>query len=141
MFAEEAVLIDTAGRYTVQDSDEKADSASWLSFLTLLKTNRPKQPINGVIIALSLEDLMKLSDQEIEQHSVAIRKRLLELYEQLKVDFPVYALFTKADLVVGFNEFFGAFSEDGGGRYGARRSRRKIARRTVSTRSMESLTR
>ncbi len=35
------------------------------------------------------------------------RKRLLELHERLKVDFPVYALFTKADLVAGFIEYFG----------------------------------
>ncbi|WP_164107763.1 type VI secretion protein IcmF/TssM N-terminal domain-containing protein, partial [Serratia marcescens] len=41
----------------------------------------------------------------------AIRKRLLELHEHLKVDFPVYAVFTKADLVAGFTEFFGQLSE------------------------------
>ena len=31
--------------------------------------------------------------------------------KRLKVDFPVYALFTKADLVVGFMEFFGDLDE------------------------------
>ena len=36
-FTEEAVLIDTAGRYTTQDSDPKGDRKSWLSFLDLLK--------------------------------------------------------------------------------------------------------
>ena len=44
-FTEEAVLIDTAGRYTTQDSDENTDKKSWQSFLTLLKTHRSKQPI------------------------------------------------------------------------------------------------
>jgi len=43
-FTEDAVLIDTAGRYTTQDSDSKADKASWLSFLNLLKKSRPRQP-------------------------------------------------------------------------------------------------
>ena len=56
-FTEDAVLIDTAGRYTTQDSDAEADKKSWLSFLSLLKTNRAKQPINGVILAISLEDM------------------------------------------------------------------------------------
>ena len=111
-FSEDAVLIDTAGRYTTQDSDEKADRKSWLSFLSLLKANRSKQPINGVIITASLEDIMTLKPDELAAHAAAIRKRLLELNAELKVDFPVYALFTKADLIAGFNEYFGSFPED-----------------------------
>ena len=53
-FAEDAVLIDTAGRYTTQDTDTKAEKSSWLAFLDLLKTNRPRQPINGVLVAISV---------------------------------------------------------------------------------------
>lgn len=110
-FAEDAVLIDTAGRYTTQDTDTKAEKASWLSFLDLLKTNRPRQPINGVLVAISVEDLLTSSPEEIAAHADAIRARLLELHERLKVDFPVYAVFTKADLIAGFNEFFGSLTE------------------------------
>lgn len=109
-FSEEAVLIDTAGRYTTQDSDETVDKKSWLSFLELLKKNRPQRPINGVIVAISVEDLLKLSDDELATHSAAIRSRLLEINKELKVDFPVYALFTKADLLSGFMEYFGNFT-------------------------------
>ena len=32
--------------------------------------------------------------------------------QELKIDFPVYALFTKADLVDGFREYFGNFTEN-----------------------------
>ncbi len=39
-FTEEAVLLDTAGRYTTQDSDASADSAGWAGFLPLLKKHR-----------------------------------------------------------------------------------------------------
>ena len=63
-FTEDAVLIDTAGRYTTQDSDAKSDKKSWLAFLDLLKKNRPRQPINGVLVAISLEDLMTLPPAE-----------------------------------------------------------------------------
>ena len=110
-FTDEAVLVDTAGRYTTHDSDAQADKKSWLSFLTLLKRFRSKQPINGVIVAISLQDVMTLSPAELSAHSNAIRTRLIEVHQQLKIDFPVYALFTKADLVVGFNEYFGNFTE------------------------------
>ena len=112
-FTEDAVLIDTAGRYTTQDSDAKLDKQSWFSFLDLLKKSRPRQPINGVMVAISLEDLMTLSSAELAAHANAIRARLLELHDRLKVDFPVYALFTKADLVAGFIEYFGYLSENG----------------------------
>ena len=33
------------------------------------------------------------------------------LHQELKIDFPVYALFTKADLIAGFAEYFGNFTE------------------------------
>ena len=112
-FTEEAVLIDTAGRYTTQDFDAKTDKQSWFAFLALLKKNRPRQPINGVIVVISLEDLMTLSSAELSAHSNAIRARLLELHERLKVDFPVYALFTKGDLVAGFMEYFSYLNEQG----------------------------
>jgi type VI secretion system protein ImpL len=112
-FTEEAVLIDTAGRYTTQDSDAKADRQSWIAFLDLLKKNRPKQPINGVLVAISLEDLMTLPPAEVAAHATAIRARLLELHERLKVDFPVYALFTKGDLVAGFTEYFASQTDQG----------------------------
>src|SRR5277367_5402280 len=110
-FTDQAVLIDTAGRYTTQDSDAKADRQSWLSFLKLLSANRPKQPINGVIVAISIQDVMNLPPAEVNAHADAIRKRLAELQEELKVDFPVYAVFTKMDLVTGFLQYFGELNE------------------------------
>ena len=35
-----------------------------------------KQPINGVILAISIEDLLTESPEELTAHSNAIRKRL-----------------------------------------------------------------
>lgn len=109
-FTEEAVMIDTAGRYTTQDSDAAADSASWTSFLSLLKRNRPKQPVNGVILAFSVADLMNATPEQIAAHAQIVRDRLGEIHETLKVDFPVYVMFTKADLIAGFREYFASFS-------------------------------
>ena len=112
-FTEEAVLIDTAGRYTTQDSDAKSDKESWFSFLDLLKKSRPRQPINGVLIAISVEDILTMSRQDLAAHAEAIRMRLLELHQRLKVSFPVYAVFTKVDLVAGFAEYFSYLNEAG----------------------------
>jgi type VI secretion system protein ImpL len=112
-FTDEAVLLDTAGRYTTQDSDAKADQKSWRAFLELLRENRPRQPINGVLLCISLEDLIAGGPELANLHAEACRARLIELHEELKIDFPVYVLFTKADLVAGFSEFFGHLNEQG----------------------------
>lgn len=110
-FAEDAVLIDTAGRYTTHDSDGGADKASWAAFLDILKKGRPDQPVNGVILAFSIEDIMRGTDESIQRHAETVRARLAELHETLRIDVPVYAIFTKADLISGFREYFGAFSQ------------------------------
>jgi type VI secretion system protein ImpL len=110
-FTDEAVLVDTAGRYTTQDSDARRDSKSWLAFLTTLKRYRPTQPLNGVILAFSIQDLITLDGQELGAHVSEIRSRLREIHETLRIEFPVYVLFTKADLASGFTEFFGDLDE------------------------------
>lgn len=105
-FTNEAVLIDTAGRYTTQDSHRVVDSSAWEGFLNLLKRNRRRRPINGAIVAISLHDLLIQTEEERVQHAKTIRMRLDELMEKLEIRFPVYLLFTKSDMVSGFSEFF-----------------------------------
>ncbi|MEW8029644.1 MAG: type VI secretion protein IcmF/TssM N-terminal domain-containing protein, partial [Candidatus Thiodiazotropha sp.] len=52
-FTDDAVLLDTAGRYTTQDSYEEVDRAAWMGFLDLLKKHRKRRPINGALVAIS----------------------------------------------------------------------------------------
>lgn len=111
-FTNEAVLIDTAGRYTTQDSHRVVDSSAWEGFLRLLKKNRKRRPINGAIVAISLHDLLMQSEEERVQHAKLIRSRLDELMEKLEIRFPIYLMFTKVDLVSGFNEFFEDFNKE-----------------------------
>src|SRR5580704_8093930 len=105
-FTDQAVLIDTAGRYTTQDSNSAVDASAWLGFLRLLKQHRARQTLNGVLVAISLSDIASLSDAERLAHATAIRKRIRELHDELGVRIPAYVLFTKADLIAGFVEFF-----------------------------------
>ena len=105
-FTNSAVLIDTAGRYTTQDSHRVVDSSAWEGFLNLLKRHRRRRPINGAIVAISLQDLLTQSEEERALHAKTIRTRLDELMEKLEIRFPIYLMFTKVDLVSGFREFF-----------------------------------
>lgn len=105
-FTDEAIFLDTAGRYTTQDSDRGADASAWAEFLKLLRKYRKRRPINGVILAMSVADLLTLDDSGWQLHVQAIRSRLDELAEHLRVSVPIYLVFTKCDLVAGFTEYF-----------------------------------
>ena len=111
-FTNNAVLIDTAGRYTTQESDEDVDNAAWLGFLNLLKKHRKRQPINGAIVAISLSDLSLQDEVTQLSHAKAVRRRLHELRDKLGVRFPVYIMFTKADLIAGFSEFYDTLGKE-----------------------------
>lgn len=113
-FAEDAVLLDTAGRYTTQDSHEPVDQAAWISFLELLKKNRSRRPINGVIIAVSISDLLQQNKEQCLAQARAIRTRIEELHEQFNIRFPIYLLFTKCDLLSGFMEYFDDLDKEQG---------------------------
>ena len=105
-FTEDAVLVDTAGRYVQQQSDPEIDSAEWLGFLDMLKKHRGKRALNGVILTLSLKELLA-GEAAVREHGREIRKRLAELRERLQIQLPVYLMLTKVDLVPGFESFFG----------------------------------
>ncbi len=104
--SDEAVLIDTAGRYTTQDSNAAIDRAGWDAFLDLLKQTRPNQPLNGLLVAVPLSDIALAPAAERLAHAAAIRRRVKEMEARLGLRMPVYVLFTKADLIAGFVEFF-----------------------------------
>lgn len=105
-FADEAVLLDTAGRYTTQDSDRATDRAGWLGFLDALRKARPRQPINGVIVMISVLDIVGGSPELRSAHARQIRQRINELTDRLGVRIPVYLLFNKIDRLIGFDMFF-----------------------------------
>lgn len=110
-FTNRAVIIDTAGRYTTQESSDKRDQRGWNSFLGLLKKYRSRQPINGVILSVSVTDLLEQTPTEQMLHARALKQRVQELKNRLGVVFPVYLVLTKFDLLEGFAETFGMLSE------------------------------
>ncbi len=112
-FADEAALVDTAGRYTTQDSDSSVDTKGWQSFLGLLKRHRPLSPVNGVIVALGVDELLRTDRAGLDRHAALVRRRLAELRATLEVSVPVYLLLTKADLLAGFVEYYDDLDVEG----------------------------
>jgi type VI secretion system protein ImpL len=111
-FTDQAVLIDTAGRFTTQDSDREKDRATWSGFLKMLARARPRQPVNGVLVTIALPDLLMRSADERAQHAATVRLRVQELQQDLGIRFPVYLMVTKCDLMAGFMDTFAALDKD-----------------------------
>jgi type VI secretion system protein ImpL len=123
------VLIDTAGRYTTQDSDAGRRPASWLGVPRPAADQPPRQPINGVLVAISHRGHAPPASAGRDRGACRRDPQApAELHEELKVDFPVYVVFTKADLIAGFTEYFGDSRRGARRRSGARRSRPPTAR-------------
>jgi type VI secretion system protein ImpL len=101
-FSNSTILLDTAGRYTTEDEDRE----EWNAFLDMLKKYRKRNPINGVLIGMSMTDLLDASVEDIEWHAKNIRQRIDELIQKLGIRFPVYLVFTKCDLIQGFVELY-----------------------------------
>ncbi|MCL6356855.1 type VI secretion system membrane subunit TssM [Pectobacterium parmentieri] len=110
-FTNEAVLLDTAGRYATQESQQERDASEWHHFLDLLRKYRGRQPINGVIVTLSVSDLLTQSPEAMRNQAIALRQRLMELHDRLGIRFPVYVLVTKTDLLKGFRSYFGSLDK------------------------------
>lgn len=111
-FTDEAVLIDTAGRYTTQDSEEAVDRSAWQNFLQLLRRYRARRSIEGVLVAFSIADLASSDSSQRLAHARAIKRRIQEVHDVLKLRAPVYVVFTKCDLIAGFSDFFYDLSSD-----------------------------
>ena len=100
--AHEALLLDTAGRFATQDDDHD----EWMAFLDILHRTRPERPLDGLLVAVSLPDILTASDRDREELAMKLRARLDEVTQRLEMVLPVYLLLTKADLVAGFVEFW-----------------------------------
>ncbi|PQK74308.1 type VI secretion system membrane subunit TssM [Pantoea ananatis] len=110
-FTDSAVLIDTAGRYALQESQRARDASEWQSFINLLKRYRARQPINGVIMSISVADLLSDSAEARFEQANALRDRLNELHQHTGIHFPVYIMVTKTDLLKGFMSYHGSLDK------------------------------
>ncbi len=103
-FFEQAIIIDTAGRYAIP-VDEGRDKAEWEKFLAQLVKFRKKEPLNGLIVTVDAEKLLQGDTETLTNDGKEIRRRIDELMRVLSAKFPVYILVTKCDLVQGMTQF------------------------------------
>ena len=109
-FFEQAILIDTAGRWAIP-VDEGRDREEWQKFLSLLTKYRKKEPLNGLVVTIAADKLTDSAPEALEETGKSIRRRIDEIMRVLDTKFPVYVLVTKCDLIQGMTQFCDRISE------------------------------
>ncbi len=111
-FTNYAVILDTAGRLMFEET-AAGKTSEWKEFLKLLRTARPNSPVNGLLLVIPADSLIKDDDGTIEQKATRIAQQLNTVRDSLKVRFPAFVIVTKSDLINGFREFYDSIDDPG----------------------------
>lgn len=80
--------------------------ASAQDVFDLIRSVRPRRPVNATLLVISPPDLALADEAEMQAIAGAITGELRLLEERIGVGPPVYLLLAKCDMMPGFREFF-----------------------------------
>lgn len=109
-FTNQAVFLDTAGKLMFEEV-KPGESNEWKEFLQLLARNRPNCPINGLLLIIPTDALIKDTDAELNRKAGRIAAQFELIQRTLDIRFPVFVMITKCDMMSGFREFFDDFAD------------------------------
>jgi len=75
-----------------------------------LRKHRKIRPVEGLIVTIDITRLLQGKEGAAEEEAKVIRERITEMISELGGTFPVYLVFTKCDLIYGFQQFFEGLS-------------------------------
>ena len=101
-FSPEAVMIDTAGRYLRDDQSASEFSA----FLRMLRKQRGKAAINGLVLVVSLPELLAANSDERNALAAQLVARVEEYAQCLDANPPGYLMLSKPAQLPGCNQVF-----------------------------------
>ena len=105
LYGNEAVFVDTPGSYSESHVDSMPNQL-WSKLLRQMFRVRPARPVNGIIVCVSMRDMIDSDTARREHLARTIRTRLSDVLKQLRSYVPVYLIFTKCDAIPGFAQFF-----------------------------------
>ena len=108
-FLDRGILLDVPGACLERENGVPGDERGWLRFLRLLEKNRPRRPIDGVVLAIPASDLVgpsALTSARLGDQAARYAARFAQAQRTLGFSFPVYVVVTKCDTVDGFGHFF-----------------------------------
>jgi type VI secretion system protein ImpL len=108
---DQAIIIDTAGRYAVPDVG-KRDRKEWTTLLSMLSRHRQKEPLNGLVVVVAADRLLDCTEEELMEEGQQVRSGINELMEKLEIQMPVYLMVTKCDLIDQFTNWCNYLPEE-----------------------------
>lgn len=107
-FRERSIWFET----TMLDAGDAAHVAGWRALIRRLRRARPRCPADGIVVAVSVEQLMNDDEAAREQAANTLRAYIDIAYRTFKRRVPVYVLVTQCDRLAGFDEFVSDLAED-----------------------------
>ncbi len=100
--ASEAVFIEPEGAVFGRQRSPEALRA----LCDELKLKRPREPVDGILLVLSVADLADLEEAGLDAYGATLRGYLTEVGRRFGADVPVYVIVTRYDTLWGFAEVF-----------------------------------
>jgi len=107
----QAIVMDTPGEYF--EKEKPGPSTEWRRLLQSLVRYRPREPINGVVVAVSVKRLQEADLEQLFEEGQQNRRRVDELMERVGVRVPVFILVTESDRIEGFTDWVATLSWEG----------------------------
>jgi type VI secretion system protein ImpL len=108
-FYERGLVLGAPGSTILRSDGRTSDQIGWYALLQSLARRRPRRPLDGVILAISIEDVLDRSDAGaapgIAARAEILCQKLTQLSRAVSMRMPVYVLITKCDLIPGFSSF------------------------------------
>ncbi|WP_281648364.1 type VI secretion system membrane subunit TssM [Parendozoicomonas sp. Alg238-R29] len=103
--SEHAVVLELAGHYLEENTSE-LDTPILQHLFSLLKGYRPRQPLTGVLVARSANQLIVHQPSWLQEQARHLRRRLRELDTMTGIKLPVWLQVTQCDQLEGFQACF-----------------------------------
>ncbi|WP_437673933.1 type VI secretion system protein [Sorangium sp. So ce131] len=78
-----------------------------------LLRSRPREPIDGILVVLSIAEFIELDERGLEEYANRMRAYLVEVSRALRADVPAYVVLSRYDTLWGFAEVFQWTAERG----------------------------
>ncbi len=109
-FFDRGVILDIAGDFVRRRDGRGSDTNGWSLLLRLLEQWRPRRPVDGIVVAIPIDDLLTRTGaprpaEDLKRRAEALYKKLWQAQVRLGLAFPVYIVLTKGDALTGFQPF------------------------------------
>lgn len=104
-FFDNAVVLNIEGSLLIEKEATLSRDEEWRLFLNLLLNARPGKPTDGLILCISVEELLSCTEQDLVLRANYVHEKIQEAQLVWGLKLPVYILVTQTDRIAGFSSF------------------------------------